>query len=108
MVKKILCYKQKENYFKEIKETLLSLQGIENSNKIIGGDWNTILGQLDRCSIQNSNLDPSVTKIDNIITYFDLCDIWRLRNCQLRCYTYRRAKPLYQSRLNYWLVSNAL
>ena len=40
--------------------------------------------------------------------HLSLCDVWRVRNPLLRRYTYRRAKPLYQSRLDYWLISNSL
>ena len=100
--------KHKENYFSELKEILLSLQSTENTNLIIGGDWNTVLSKLDRYSSQNSNDDSSLTQINDITECFDLCDIWRIRNPKLRRYTYRRTKPLYQSRLDYWLISNAL
>ena len=47
-------------YLKELKTTLLSLQSIESSNLIIGGDWNIILTHLDRYSTQNPNQDPSL------------------------------------------------
>ena len=58
--------------------------------------------------MQTSAKDSSLLQVKNIIEHFNLCDIWRVRNPILRRYTYRRTKPLYQSRLDYWLISNAL
>ena len=43
-----------------------------------------------------------------MITQFDLCDIWRVRNPQTKRYTYRTKKPLYQSILDYWIISNSI
>ena len=39
---------------------------------------------------------------------FDILDIWRLRNPGLRRFTYRQKTPLILSRLDFFMVSNAL
>ena len=98
----------KDKYFKELKETLITCNVDESSNLILGGDWNTILLDIDRYSMQTSAKDSSLLQVENIIEHFNLCDIWRVRNPIFRRHTYRRTKPLYQSRLDYLLISNAL
>ena len=43
-----------------------------------------------------------------MITQFDLCDIWRVRNPQTKRYTTRTKKSLYVSRLDYWMISDSI
>ena len=48
------------------------------------------------------------TILRDIMMEFDLIDVWRERNPELRRYTWRRVQPLQQSRIDYFLVSNTL
>ena len=38
----------------------------------------------------------------------DLCDIFRVRNPEMKCYTWRRKTPFKKGRLDYFLISDQL
>ena len=50
----------------------------------------------------------SVKCIDNICLANDLIDIWRIRNPNLKRFTWRQKTPVIQRRLDFWLVSNGM
>ena len=102
--------KEREVYYKELTQTLQHIGVDENSSIILGGDWNTIQKNIDRQSTKTHVLgdEKSLNNLNNMITQFDLCDIWRVRNPQTKRYTYRTKKLLYQSRLDYWMISNSI
>lgn len=81
----------------------------EVKNVIIGGDLNILMNSsLDRSGgnpVYNINV---MDKVNEIIDTFDLIDIWRVCNPFLRQYTWRQNKPLIQSRLDYWLISDSM
>ena len=77
----------KDKYFNELKEILITCNVDESSNLILGGDWNTILLDINRYSMQTSAKDSSLLQVENIIEHFNLCDIWGVRNPILRRYT---------------------
>ena len=53
-------------------------------------------------------MNESVKEIENICLLWDLVDIWRLRNPEIKRFTWRQKTPLIQRRLDFWLVDNAL
>ena len=75
-----------------------------NPDLIIGGDFNTYLKpQLDK---YNCDEAPSKTAvmINQLMETLDIIDVWRVLNPDRCSYTWRRRKPLIQSRLDYWLI----
>ena len=44
--------------------------------------------------------------MDDICLNYDLIDIWRIRNPEIKLFTWRQKKPLIQRRLDFWLVSD--
>ena len=39
---------------------------------------------------------------------YDLVDIWRIRNPDIKKFTWRQKSPIIQRRLDYWLISDSL
>ena len=70
---------------------------------IIGGDFNLCLKEIDKSN--PSKRSKARDKLNNVMDQYDLLDIWRLQHPEIKRYTWRRHKPLVQSRLDYWLVS---
>ena len=50
----------------------------------------------------------SIAEQTKICEQFNLCDIFRIRNTQLKRYTYRQTTPSLRRRLDYFIVSNSL
>jgi exonuclease III len=81
----------------------------EDEYFILGGDWNvTTTIDLDRMVGNPKLWQDSVNVFDNIQQKFDLLDIWRAKHPNTRRYTWRQSKPLKQSRIDYWLISDNL
>lgn len=75
-------------------------------NTIIGGDFNVCLKSEDKYGLfkrTKANL-----KLSELIDEYKLLDIWRVYNPNIRRYTWRRRKPLVQSRLDFFLISSEL
>ena len=53
-------------------------------------------------------MKESAKQIKNICLLRDLVDIWRVRNPEIKRFTWRQKIPLIQRRLGFWLVGNAL
>ena len=70
---------------------------------IIGGDFNLSLKEIDKSNPLKQS--KARDKLNNLMDQNNLLDIWRLRHPDIKRYTWRRHKPLVQSRLDYWLVS---
>ena len=72
---------------------------------IIGGELNAVLDpDLDGFG-GKPKLKESAKQIENICVLHDLVDIWRVRNPQIKRFTWRQ---IIQRRLDFWLVDNAL
>ena len=79
---------------------------IEKGNRIIlGGDFNVTLNPVWDCSGGNQSKKASAKFIEDLCLDFDLIDIWRIRNPQIKRLTWRQKKPLIQRRLDFWLIS---
>ena len=50
----------------------------------------------------------SLTQLEIILKENDLCDIFRVQNAYVRCFSWRQKTPLKQRRLDYVFVSNTL
>ena len=95
-------------FFDQIKDELDN-SGIDDDCRIIiGGDFNVILDpDLDAFG-GKPKLKESVKQIGNICLLHDLVGIWRIRNPQIKRFTWRQKMPIIQRRLDFWLVDNAL
>ena len=81
----------------------------EDTQLIWGGDFNSFFD----CKLDADGGNPklkiqSVTKLVSIMSENDLCDIFRVRNPEMKRYTWRRKTPFKQRRLDYVLVSDHL
>ena len=79
----------------------------EDTQLIWGGDFNF------DCKLDVDGGNPklkiqSITKLVSIMSENDLCDIFRVRNPEMKCYTWRRKTAFKQCRLDYFLVSDHL
>ncbi|CAG2240140.1 unnamed protein product [Mytilus edulis] len=59
-------------------------------NIIIGGDWNTTLSDLDRCTKTGHKVDNAFRKLEHLMNDSDLYDIWRFRNPKKRVFSRRK------------------
>ena len=90
-----------DNLNKNIEENV-----IEKGNRIIlGGDFNVTLNPVWDCSGGNQSKKASAQFIEDLCLDFDLIDIWRIRNPEIKRFTWRQKKPLIQRRLDFWLIS---
>jgi len=79
----------------------------ENTKMIIGGDFNIISDpKLDKWNAVSDKPSKSAIKLAEIKELNNLCDVWRTKNPETRRYTWRRHKPLQQSRIDLWLISD--
>ena len=84
------------------------LQTLDVSNPLIlCGDMNVHLTELDTSS-SHYRLTQPASILRSIIDEFDLIDIWRELNPGIRRFSWRRCRPLQQSRIDYFLISKAL
>ena len=95
-------------FFDQIKDELDN-SGIDDDCRIIiGEDFNVILDpDLDGFG-GKPKLKESAKQIENICLLHDLVDIWRVRNPEIKRFTWRQKTPLIQRRLDFWLADNAL
>ena len=47
-------------------------------------------------------------KLVSVMSEYDLCDIFRVHNPEMKCYAWRRKTPFKQHRLDYFLISDQL
>ena len=72
---------------------------------IIGGDFNAIINpELDGLG-GKPKLKESVKIIDQIRSSFDLIVIWRVRNPDVKRFSWRQKNPVIQPRIDFWLIS---
>ena len=94
---------------KNLNEQLEKIEDIINFQIVIGGDWNFVLDkQLDTFGGNPSLKMSSISELTKIMTNFDLCDIYRLRNPDTRRFTYRQNSPKRLRRLDYFILSNSI
>ena len=95
---------------KVLKQLAIHLRNIsadQNITCILGGDWNLIFGKsLDAMGGSRSLKYNSLKELQTIISDYNLIDIWRARNPNLRQFTWHRANPLMMRRLDFFLISD--
>ena len=80
----------------------------ENCEVIIGGNFNVILdADLDGTGGM-PQVKESCKQIDNLCSSFDLIDIWRIRNPDVKRFTWRQKNPIVQRRLDFWLITSSI
>jgi len=97
------------NFYTDLKQIFLDKTFEDNDKIIVGGDYNCVLNaNLDKKGGNVKVKESVVKKINEIIDTFELVDIWRRLNPEVRRYTWRQNNPLIQCRLDYFLISDAL
>lgn len=97
---------QQVHFFQELNTTLTDY---EEESIVIGGDFNCALTTKDRISVRSHvNKDMTIKEIQQLMTNYSLCDIWREKNPQTQSFTWRDNAFKSQSRLDYFLVSSEL
>jgi exonuclease III len=93
-------YEKLSSYLEDIKDTKI----------IIGGDFNTVLDPtLDRYRPKTNKPSKIGLMVKGIMQQFNLKDIWRIRNNDVKRYTWKRTSPiLQQSRIDYFLISETM
>ena len=91
-------------------ESLLESFDINEERKIIlEGDFNIIFDtHLDEDVGSPCLKVGTIQKLMDIISEYDLCDIFRVRNPDLRRFSWRQKTPLIQRRLDYIFISSEL
>ena len=103
----------KKHFYLRLKSTMSRLLNLEETtNIILGGDLNLIFDpSMDR---KGGHFCDSITYretihiVDDIINSFNLTDIWRKLNPNIKRFTWRRNNPSIHSRLDIWLISDHL
>ena len=81
---------------------------LDFENKIIiSGDFNVTFDPNLDCSGGTPVKKDSVKCIQDMYLDYDLIDIWRVRNPDIKRFTWRQRKPFIQRRLDFWLISDA-
>ena len=98
--------KDTPSFYKRISDIITTN---ENTYVLICGDLNIALDpQKDTYNYLNSNNPNSRKIILDLISEFDLIDIFRNLHPDANRYTWRRRNPVKQARLDYFLASNTL
>ena len=79
-------------------------------NIILGGDWNLIFNSsLDAFGGKPILKSNSLKQLYDLMSEFDLIDVWRIRNPALRQFSWRRKRPeMKMRRLDFFLISDML
>mgnify|MGYP001556512402 CR=1 FL=1 len=81
----------------------------EQMPTIVGGDFNTYMDPtLDKDSGKLDEISMYSSQLQLMLENYELCDIWRTINPTLKRFTWRQCKPLIQSRLDYFFISQSL
>ena len=81
----------------------------QDTSVILGGDFNLFFEKsLDTDGGNPSVKTKSLSKLQEIMTENDLCDIFRIRNPQELRFTWRNKNPFKQRRLDSFLISDSL
>ena len=79
------------------------------TNIIWAGDWNLVINpNLDYHNYKHNNNPRAQEKVIEVMNERELVDVWREMNPEIMQYTWRRLRPLQQSRLDFFLISDTL
>ena len=93
----------------EIRDILKKIELEKDTQLIWGGDFNCFFD----CKLDADGRNPklkvqSIAKLISMMSENDLCDIFRVRNPDMKRYTWRRKTPFKQHGLDYFLISDQL
>ena len=95
----------------EFSNFLNKIDDIKNKKIILGGDFNAYFdSKLDASGGKPTIKKQTIAKLIEILETFGLCDIWRIRNPNLRRFSFRQNhfSGYIQRRLDYFFISNIL
>ena len=81
---------------------------VENCKVIIGGDFSAILDANLDGSGDKPQMKESCRKIEDLCSSFDLIYVWRVRNPDVKRFTWRQENSVVQRRLNLWLITRGI
>ena len=81
---------QQVSVLDELIKALSNLELKENTNLILGGDFNLILNLKLDADGGNPTLKSNSKSLNILTMENDLVDIWRIRNPEINCYTWRK------------------
>ena len=93
------------HFFDNLNKTIENFVVGKEQKIVKGGDFNVALDSDLDCSGGNPFKKDSVKNIQDLCLDYDLVDIWRIRNPDVRRFTWRQKNPLVHRRLDYWLMS---
>ena len=94
------------DFYNKVSEVI---EDFKNESIIITGDYNLVQNQtLDTYNYQNVNNPKAKDKVHDLIEYYNLNDPFREMYPDSKRYTWRKANPLKQARLDFFLVSQCL
>ena len=97
------------NIFKKMDLLLSNFENLENYSIIMGGDWNFIINkELDAYGGNPKLKLNSIAEYTKIKNKFLLCDIFRIRNPDLKRFSFRQQTPTLARRLDHFLISNTV
>ena len=92
------------NVLQLLAEKLRNMKVEDNCQFILAGDWNLIFDKsLDSMGGSPSLKFKSLHKLQSIMIDYNLVDIWRTMNPNLRQFTWRRTNPFIMRRLDIFL-----
>ena len=92
------------DFYDNLKKNILKLN--DDNPVVICGDWNLVLNpKLDLYNYVNVNNPRARDKVIDIMGELQLLDIWRIKNNDIKKYTWRQSSYRKQSRLDFFLVS---
>ena len=101
--------KEQVETLKKIDILMESFNDINDYFIVIGGDWNFILDKRLDAYGGNPKLKlNSIAEHTKLKNKFLLCDIYRIRNQQMKSFTYRQRTPCLVRRLDRFLISKIL
>ena len=97
-------------FLEKLENTLDLLSVTQADDLIFGGDWNVVRDiTIDKSGGTLTPKQHMLDKIEQLLYNFNLCDVWRIKNPNIRRYTWRKKLPeLIQCRLDFWLISTSL
>ena len=98
---------QQSVFFRNLNDALDLFCGDFEKKIIIGGNFNVTFDPNLDCSSGTPAKKDSVKCIQDMCLDYDVIDIWRVRNPDIKRFTWRQRKPFIQRRLDFWLISDA-
>lgn len=95
------------NFYSELRNKIDSY--LNTQHIIIGGDFNLVMNKdLDSMNYKHLNNPKARIEVLKLMETFNLVDIFRENNANLKRYTWRRKSPIKQARLDFFLISETL